>query len=101
MPATRSLSQADRLCKALAHPQRRELLQMLSDVDDLSPKRTSDQIGVRPENLSFHFRALEDLGLARIARETRARGAVEHHYELTADGRAAQPVLAALTTLDS
>jgi DNA-binding transcriptional ArsR family regulator len=48
--------------------------------------------------VAYHCRALRDAGIVRLAREGRVRGAVEHHYTLTADARKRVKRLAATPT---
>jgi DNA-binding transcriptional ArsR family regulator len=73
-----------RVVKALAHPVRVRILSML-DESVLSPSEIAGQIDVPIGNVSYHTRQLLELGMIKLVRETKRRGAVEHHY--TAEAR--------------
>jgi DNA-binding transcriptional ArsR family regulator len=73
-----------RVVKALAHPLRVRILSML-DESVMSPSEIAEQIDVPIGNVSYHTRQLLELGMIKLVRETRRRGAVEHHY--TAEAR--------------
>src|SRR3954452_14643879 len=73
-----------RVVKALAHPLRVRILSML-DESVLSPNDIARQIDVPIGNVSYHTRQLLELGMIKLVREQRRRGAVEHYY--TAEAR--------------
>lgn len=51
--------------KALSHPLRRRLLELLGAVDRARVSSLAEQVGAGPNSVSFHLRALEKAGLAR------------------------------------
>ncbi|MCW3067134.1 MAG: transcriptional regulator, ArsR family [Solirubrobacterales bacterium] len=68
-----------RLVKALAHPLRFRVLWRLNEVV-ASPKELAAELGVSLPKLSYHVRVLYEVGAIELVRETRRRGAIEHHY---------------------
>jgi len=68
-----------RLLKALAHPLRFRVLWRLNEIV-ASPKELAAELGEPLPKLSYHVRVLYDMGAIELVRETRRRGAVEHHY---------------------
>ena len=65
--------------KALAHPLRVEILQLL-DEGRSSPIELSRRLNAPLGVVSYHVRVLSDLGLIRLVKRTARRGAIEHHY---------------------
>ncbi|ROR72276.1 helix-turn-helix domain-containing protein [Bogoriella caseilytica] len=51
--------------KALSHPVRRRLLELLGAVEVARVSTLAEQVGSAPNSVSFHLRALEKAGLAR------------------------------------
>jgi DNA-binding transcriptional ArsR family regulator len=76
-----------RLVKALAHPIRMKILNML-DQRTATPKELAEQLGLPLENVSYHVRTLKEFGFIKLERTRQVRGAVEHHYRM-----AARPVI--------
>jgi len=76
----------ERVVKALGHPTRVRILNVLRDRDLASPVELSHELGVPLGTIGYHVRRLETLGFIELARRTQRRGAVEHHYR-------ARPVL--------
>lgn len=72
-----------RVVKALAHPLRVRILSLL-DENVMSPSEIAGRIDEPIGNVSYHTRQLLDLGLIKLVRETRRRGAIEHHYSAEA-----------------
>jgi DNA-binding transcriptional ArsR family regulator len=70
------------LLKALAHETRLQILGILS-YRDLSPAELARQRAEPVSKVAYHFRMLEELGYARVARTRRVRGSVEHFYRRT------------------
>jgi DNA-binding transcriptional ArsR family regulator len=68
-----------RLVKALAHPLRVRLLEIL-EARTASPSELAEELGVPVGNVAYHVRTLVDFGLVKLMRRTPRRGAVEHHY---------------------
>lgn len=67
--------------KALAHPLRVRILSVLEH-RDASPRELARELGAPLANVSYHVTQLRRLRLISLERETRRRGAVEHHYRL-------------------
>jgi DNA-binding transcriptional ArsR family regulator len=68
-----------RIAKALSHPMRARILGIL-DERVASPNEISEQIDERLPNVSYHVRALLDLGCIELVDTAQRRGAVEHYY---------------------
>ncbi|MEA2333475.1 MAG: hypothetical protein QOH58_3613 [Thermoleophilaceae bacterium] len=68
-----------RLAKALSHPMRTRILSILNE-RVASPNEIADMIDERLPNVSYHVRALQDLGCIELVRTAQRRGAVEHYY---------------------
>src|SRR5919107_5444445 len=75
-----------RLVKALAHPIRLKILNIL-DERTSTPKELAALLGLPLENVSYHVRTLKDFGFIKLERTRQVRGAVEHHYRLAARPR--------------
>lgn len=88
-----------RYVKAMSHPLRVRILAML-DERVASPNELSGWLGASLGTVAYHVRVLEQVGLIDLAKETRVRGAVEHHYRaaerptVTAEGWAQAPPVA-------
>jgi DNA-binding transcriptional ArsR family regulator len=68
-----------RYVKALSHPLRVRILALL-DERTASPVELAGWLGATLGTVAYHVRTLERMGLIELIRETRVRGAVEHHY---------------------
>jgi DNA-binding transcriptional ArsR family regulator len=68
-----------RLAKALSHPMRAQILAILNE-RVASPNEISETIGERLPNVSYHVRALDELGCIELVRTAQRRGAIEHYY---------------------
>ena len=78
--STRPSEELDaRTVKALAHPLRHRILSRLNE-KVASPKELADEFGEPLNRLSYHVRALENLGCIELVSTTPRRGALEHHY---------------------
>src|SRR4051794_20565080 len=75
-----------RIAKALAHPLRLQILELLQE-RDASPSELAKEIDAPLGNVSYHVRQLASFGLVKLVRETPRRGAVEHHYRAAARPR--------------
>ena len=69
-----------RVVKALGHPTRIRILNVLRDRELASPVELSGELGVPLGTIGYHVRRLEQLGFIELARRTQRRGAIEHHY---------------------
>lgn len=103
-----------RVVKALNHPTRVRILNLMRDRELASPVELSVELSVPLGTVGYHVRRLEQLGFLELARRTQRRGAIEHHYRVRpalaaeasaapaaasapADGRGAEAVLVART----
>jgi DNA-binding transcriptional ArsR family regulator len=68
-----------RIAKALSHPMRARILGIL-DERVASPNEIAETIGERLPNVSYHVRALLDLGCIELVDTAQRRGAIEHYY---------------------
>jgi DNA-binding transcriptional ArsR family regulator len=68
-----------RLAKALSHPMRTRILAILNE-RVASPNEISEMIEERLPNVSYHVRALLDLGCIELVSTAQRRGAIEHYY---------------------
>ena len=68
-----------RLAKALSHPMRTRILAILNE-RVASPNEISEVIDERLPNVSYHVRALQDLGCIELVSTAQRRGAIEHYY---------------------
>jgi len=102
-----------RYVKAMSHPLRVRILALL-DERTASPVELAGWLGATLGTVAYHVRTLERLGLVELMRQTRVRGAVEHHYRsrgrptVTDEAWAAAPpiakqaaVSASLQTIDA
>jgi DNA-binding transcriptional ArsR family regulator len=79
----RSADSADaNLVKALSHPLRWQILSMINEGTS-TPAGIARRLGVRTENVSYHVRVLNELGVIELVGTTPVRGALEHHYRAT------------------
>ncbi|HKG40232.1 MAG TPA: winged helix-turn-helix domain-containing protein [Conexibacter sp.] len=69
-----------RVVKALGHPTRVRILNVLRDRELASPVELSTELDIPLGTVGYHVRRLETLGFIELARRTQRRGAVEHHY---------------------
>lgn len=72
-----------RLCEALSHPMRSQLLTLLGEGVH-SPNEMSKILGKDLGTVAYHTKRLAKLGFAEIVREEKRRGAMEHFYRATA-----------------
>jgi DNA-binding transcriptional ArsR family regulator len=91
---------ATAVAKALSHPSRFEILTRLASEGSASPSEIAAGAPESLAKLAYHVRELASAGLIRRTRTRQVRGAVEHFYELTADGRAALEAVDAVMALD-
>jgi DNA-binding transcriptional ArsR family regulator len=68
-----------RLAKALSHPMRTRILTILNE-QVASPNEIAAMIDERLPNVSYHVRALQELGCIELVRTAQRRGAIEHYY---------------------
>ena len=75
-----------RYVKAMSHPLRVRIVALL-DERTASPVELAGWLGATLGTVAYHVRTLERMGLIELVRETRVRGAVEHHYRSKARPR--------------
>jgi DNA-binding transcriptional ArsR family regulator len=68
-----------RIAKALSHPMRGRILAILNE-RTASPNEIAEMIDERLPNVSYHVRALHDLGCIELVDTAQRRGAIEHYY---------------------
>jgi len=68
-----------RIAKALSHPMRARILGILNE-RVASPNEIAELIHERLPNVSYHVRALLDLGCIELVSTAQRRGAIEHYY---------------------
>lgn len=68
-----------RIAKALSHPMRARILKILNE-RVASPNDISEAIDERLPNVSYHVRALLELGTIELVDTAQRRGAIEHYY---------------------
>ena len=85
-----------RRARSLAHPTRVGLLRELAVLGDATPRELAERLGQPLGALSYHVRALRASRMIEVTRTIQRRGALEHHYRLSA---AADPVLRSMCDL--
>lgn len=73
-----------RVVKALSHPTRRRILELLQERELASPVELAGDLEIPLGTVSYHVRKLEELGFIELASRTQRRGAIEHHYRASA-----------------
>jgi DNA-binding transcriptional ArsR family regulator len=68
-----------RIAKALSHPVRAQILQILNE-RVASPNEIAEQMKEPLGNVSYHVRALLNLNCVELVRTAPRRGAIEHYY---------------------
>jgi DNA-binding transcriptional ArsR family regulator len=68
-----------RIAKALSHPMRARILMILNE-RVASPNEIAETIDERLPNVSYHVRALLELGTIELVDTAQRRGAIEHYY---------------------
>ena len=68
-----------RFIKALGHPMRVRILALLQG-RTATPRELAQWLDATLGTVSYHVRALSDLGLLELVRTTQVRGAIAHHY---------------------
>lgn len=74
------------IVKALAHPIRVRILGILEH-RVASPSELATELDASLGLVSYHVRTLERLGVIKLAREARRRGAIEHYYRVVERAR--------------
>lgn len=76
---------------AVPHPHRDRILALMGDGQKRSPNQIAEALGQSLGVVAYHVRVLAQRGQLDLVDETRVRGAVEHHYRATRQGRRAAP----------
>ncbi len=71
-----------RLLKALAHPLRVAILDLMN-TGEWSPNELKKALGEGLSQVSYHIKVLKDFGMIEMTRTEPRRGAVEHYYRAT------------------
>jgi DNA-binding transcriptional ArsR family regulator len=79
MSASHSLDES--LIKALAHPLRWRLLELMTERGESSPVELARLLEQPLATVSHHMRVLRDLGCVELSRTEQRRGAIEHYYQ--------------------
>lgn len=77
--STQENNYEQRLRKALAHPLRAQILEILRQ-GEASPTELSQSLSAPLGVTAYHVRRLADLELIALTRQTKKRGSIEHHY---------------------
>jgi predicted ArsR family transcriptional regulator len=85
--------------KAMSHPARAAILLTVARDGSASPTDAAEATAVPLATCSYHMRLLVELGAIRLRTTRPVRGAVEHIYELTADGKVAVRAIEAVLAL--
>ncbi len=73
-----------RLVRALSHPLRVQILELLTD-RVASPNWISEQLDASLSHVAYHTRALDKCGCLVLVKTAQRRGATEHFYKATPD----------------
>jgi len=73
-----------RLVRALSHPLRVQILELLTD-RVASPNWLSEQLDASLSHVAYHTRALDKCGCLVLVKTAQRRGATEHFYKATPD----------------
>jgi DNA-binding transcriptional ArsR family regulator len=82
MTAPQSLDET--LMKALAHPLRWRILEVVSERGEASPVELARALDQPLATVSHHVRVLRDSGSLALTRTEQRRGALEHYYQAVA-----------------
>lgn len=70
----------ERLVKALTHPLRWQILEVLNRGVN-SPREIAEEIGAKLGDVGYHVRRLHELGVIELVRTEQRRGAIKHFYK--------------------
>jgi DNA-binding transcriptional ArsR family regulator len=77
-----------RLVRAVAHPLRVEILEVLVGKGEMSPTQIAETLQSKPGNVSYHVNVLRECEVLELVRTEPRRGALEHFYRPAASIRA-------------
>lgn len=69
-----------RLVRAVAHPLRVEILEVLVGKGEMSPTEIAETLKSKPGNVSYHVNVLRECEVLELVRTEPRRGALEHYY---------------------
>jgi DNA-binding transcriptional ArsR family regulator len=81
---------ASNAAKSLSHSVKVEILGFMAREGDCSPSQVSEFVGETGASLgviSYHMRQLAALGAIELSHTTPRRGALEHHYKISRQGK--------------
>jgi hypothetical protein len=79
-----------RLVRALSHPLRVQILELLTD-RVASPNWLSEQLDASLSHVAYHTRALDKCGCLVLVKTAQKRGATEHFYKATPNAFVGSP----------
>jgi DNA-binding transcriptional ArsR family regulator len=82
-----------KLLMALRHPLRREILRIMSDEEEISPRQLAERLGRRLTNVAYHVKVLIQCGAVAPAGNKQAGGAAQHFYRWSLKEKWAQDML--------
>lgn len=77
---TRPETVDERLVKALTHPLRWQILEVLNRGVN-SPREIAEELGAKLGDVGYHVRRLHELGVIELVRTEQRRGAIKHFYK--------------------
>jgi DNA-binding transcriptional ArsR family regulator len=81
---TESVSEEE-LHTALKHPLRRQILRLMQDGNQASPRELADELEQPLSNVSYHVRVLVQCGAVKLVDTEPRRGSLEHFYEFAVE----------------
>lgn len=82
-----ALKKITKLFESMSHPTRLRIIMHLDEHGASSPNKIRLALGESLGTVAYHVRILVKMRMIELKKETRVRGAVEHHYKLTTRGR--------------
>ena len=80
MPTKTEKAVDERLVKALTHPLRWRILELLNRGIS-SPREIAEELGAKLGDVGYHVRRLHELGVIELVRTEQRRGAIKHFYK--------------------
>jgi DNA-binding transcriptional ArsR family regulator len=75
-----------RLVRALSHPVRAEIMQMLIGEREVSSQRMAVKLEMKRDGVSYHLGVLRQCGAIELARTEQSRGVAEAFYRPAVSG---------------
>jgi len=73
---------------ALNHPLRRQVLRVVKEEGTASATELCQRFELPLSNVSYHVKVMVDLGVLKLVRTRKVRGARERFYRVVSDGQA-------------